>query len=155
MENHEEGLAFSAGPRRLHTEPCSPNKAPNRPPIPSCRPLLALQELYWGTRKKKGTLVPKLLLLPAYPEAQGGSRGTLKGCWGSFSCVRVAPMSSFYLSRILSSSQGNMLSLISEQVRREGERKRKHGPVGGELDSVSAVPDPPRLNQARDCHGRA
>lgn len=64
-------------------------------------------------------------------------------------------MSSFYLSRILSSSQGNVLSLISEQVRREGERKRKHGPVRGELDSVSAVPDPLRLNQARDCHGRA
>lgn len=55
-------------------------------------------------------------------------------------------MSSFYLSRILSSSQGNVLSLISEQVRRAGERKRKHGPVRGELDSVSAAPDPTRLN---------
>lgn len=101
-----------------HTELCSPNKPPNkplnRPPRPSRR--LALQELHWGNRFP-GDPCPRATAAASLPQGpRGVQRHSERICRGSFSCVRVAPMSSFYHSRILSSSQGNALSLISARV---------------------------------------
>lgn len=81
------------------------------------------------TPRRKGGPSPTAAAVASLPEAQGGSGATLKGHrapGGSFSCFRVAPMSSFYHGRILNSSWGSRCwALVSERGREGGRRPAK------------------------------
>lgn len=133
-------------PTHRTSEPRSTNEALSSPRNPHCpspvssSPPGPLGAPFGGTaplghQEEKGAPLPQLLWLPASQRSGGGGGGqsgdALKGRGrrGSFSCFRVAPMSSFYPSRILNSSWGNRCwASVSE-----GGRMGGHKPARGEF----------------------
>lgn len=116
-------------PNRLGETQTTPPQAPASPPPALQKPRLGAQAPP-RHQEEKGAPLPQLLSLSASrgPRRVWSRSERPPGAGASFSCFRVAPVSSFYHGRILNSSWGNRCrATVSEAGRKGG-----HRPARGE-----------------------